>query len=78
MLDNLTKFLFSLCCYRIRFAGSVEALDINGFNLLILLANISNTSHDTPARKQSMYGRVADEYREASCTEVETLEKTNV
>jgi hypothetical protein len=45
---------------------------------LMLETKTANTSGDNPNWKQAMNGPFADEYWEAACTEVETLEKIYV
>ena len=57
------------------FDGSIEALVVNWLHPLMLAAKTASTSGDNPNWKQAMNGPFADEYWDAACVEVETLEK---
>ena len=74
MTDSLTKFVH-FAAADCGFDGSIEALVVNWLHPLMLAAKTASTSGDNTNWKQAMNGLFADEYWEAACTEVETLER---
>ena len=57
------------------FDGSVESLAVKWLHPLMLAAKSLGTQADNPNWMQAMNGPFAEEYWEAACIEVETLEK---
>ena len=72
--DTLTKFVH-FAAADCGFDGSIEALLVNWLHPLILEANTASNDGDIPNWKQAMNGSFADEYWDAACVEVKTLEK---
>ena len=72
--DKLTKFVH-FAAADCGFDGSIEARVVNWLHPLILAAKTASTDGDNPNWKQAMNGPFADEYWDAACVEVETLEK---
>ena len=74
MESDLTRFVH-FAAMDCGFDGSVEALVVNWLHPLMLAAKSRGSDADNPNWNQAMNGPFADEYWEAACTEVETLEK---
>ena len=74
MHSDLARFVhFAASDYG--FDGSVESLAVKWLHPLMLAAKSLGTQADNPNWMQAMNGPFAEEYWEAACIEVETLEK---
>ena len=73
MEDDFTKFVH-FAAADCGFDGSIESLVVDWLHPLMLAAKTAASADDSPNWRQAMNGPFADEYWEAACTEVETLE----
>ena len=70
-LAKFISFAANDCGYK----SSVEDLMVNVVHPLFLKAKAAASKHDNPNWHQAMNGEFADEFWEAACVEIETLEE---
>ena len=70
-LSKFVHFAATDCSY----GGSIGDTVVNWLYPLMLAAKANKTDLDNPNWNQAMNGQFSEEYWEAACTEVQTLEK---
>ena len=74
LTNDLSKFVH-FAASDFGYGGSIEDMVVNWLRPLILAAKANKTDWDNPNWNQAMNGQFSEEYWEAACTEVQTLEK---